>query len=119
MALDMRLYTREQITGMRALLLEMLQTLHALMKEHLHTCMPGFTHLQKAQPVTLAHHLGAYFEMFKRDADRCADIYERMIASLEYHHSDICVCDVSRLKGNKQQFKNSRYCYYCIRRPKQ
>ncbi|MBR0091323.1 MAG: argininosuccinate lyase [Lachnospiraceae bacterium] len=77
-ALDMRLYTREQITGMRALLLLMLQTLHALMKEHLHTHMPGFTHLQKAQPVTLAHHLGAYFEMFKRDADRCADIYERM-----------------------------------------
>ncbi|MBR5969908.1 MAG: argininosuccinate lyase [Lachnospiraceae bacterium] len=77
-ALDMRLYTREQIAGMRVLLFEMLQTLHDLMKEHIRSYMPGFTHLQKAQPVTLSHHLGAYFEMFKRDADRCADIYERM-----------------------------------------
>ena len=77
-ALDMRLYTRDQIAGMRQLLFDMLKTLHGVMKEHVHTYMPGFTHLQKAQPVTLAHHLGAYFEMFKRDAERCADIYERM-----------------------------------------
>ena len=40
--------------------------------------MPGFTHLQKAQPITLAHHMGAYFEMFRRDRGRLADIYERM-----------------------------------------
>ena len=77
-ALDMRLYTRKQITNMRALLLSMLTTLHELMQTHLHTYMPGFTHLQKAQPVTLAHHLGAYFEMFRRDEERCADILERM-----------------------------------------
>ena len=77
-ALDMRLYTRQQVQDMRARLTRLLETLHSIMKEHLHTYMPGFTHLQKAQPVTLAHHLGAYFEMFKRDADRCADVYERM-----------------------------------------
>jgi argininosuccinate lyase len=48
------------------------------MKEHIETYMPGFTHLQKAQPLTLAHHLGAYMEMFKRDYDRLSDIYKRM-----------------------------------------
>ena len=48
------------------------------MKENIDTYMPGFTHLQKAQPVTLAHHFGAYFEMFKRDVLRLTDIYERM-----------------------------------------
>ncbi|MBR0163613.1 MAG: argininosuccinate lyase [Lachnospiraceae bacterium] len=77
-ALDMRLYTRKQITHMRSLLYRMLDTLHGRMKEHLRTVMPGFTHLQKAQPVTLAHHLGAYFEMFKRDEERCADIFLRI-----------------------------------------
>ena len=40
--------------------------------------MPGFTHLQKAQPITLAHHMGAYFEMFKRDHERLTDLYRRM-----------------------------------------
>ena len=53
-------------------------TLLDLMKEHIDTYMPGFTHLQKAQPVTLAHHIGAYFEMFKRDRSRLHDIHERM-----------------------------------------
>ena len=48
------------------------------MQNNLDTIMPGFTHLQKAQPITLAHHLGAYFEMFKRDRSRLSDIYERM-----------------------------------------
>ena len=48
------------------------------MEENLDTVMPGFTHMQKAQPTTLAHHLGAYFEMFKRDRLRMKDIYRRM-----------------------------------------
>ena len=48
------------------------------MKENIDTYMPCFTHLQKAQPITLAHHFGAYFEMFKRDRDRLKDIYKRM-----------------------------------------
>jgi argininosuccinate lyase len=50
----------------------------AAMEENIGTYMPGFTHLQKAQPTTLAHHYGAYFEMFRRDRQRMADIYERM-----------------------------------------
>lgn len=77
-ALDMRLYTRQEIVHTEELLKELLNTLIKMMEEHLDTYMPGFTHLQKAQPVTLAHHLGAYFEMFKRDLLRMQDIYKRM-----------------------------------------
>ena len=77
-ALDMRLYTRDEIEALDTLLKELLEVLLKLMKEHIETYMPGFTHLQKAQPVTLAHHLGAYFEMFKRDRDRLFDIRKRM-----------------------------------------
>ena len=62
----------------KKLLNSILETLLSMMEANLDTYMPGFTHLQKAQPVTLAHHLGAYFEMFKRDRQRMHDIYERM-----------------------------------------
>lgn len=77
-ALDMRLYTRNQVDELDGLLEKMLRTLVKIMEENLETYMPGFTHLQKAQPVTLAHHLGAYFEMFKRDRSRLFDIRNRM-----------------------------------------
>ena len=77
-ALDMKLYTRDELKAIDALVRELLSVLLRLMKEHTETIMPGFTHLQKAQPITLAHHLGAYFEMFKRDRGRLHDIYERM-----------------------------------------
>lgn len=77
-ALDMRLYTRDEVLAVDELLKELLTALLTIMKEHTETYMPGFTHLQKAQPVTLAHHVGAYFEMFKRDRSRLSDIYKRM-----------------------------------------
>ena len=77
-ALDMKLYTRDEICEINGLLKELLETLIKLMEENLDTYMPGFTHLQKAQPITLAHHMGAYFEMFKRDRQRLDDIYRRM-----------------------------------------
>lgn len=77
-ALDMKLYTRDEITAIDGLLKELLVTLQAIMKSNIDTFMPGFTHLQKAQPVTLAHHLGAYFEMIKRDRSRLSDIKKRM-----------------------------------------
>ncbi|MBE5950009.1 MAG: argininosuccinate lyase [Lachnospiraceae bacterium] len=77
-ALDMRLYTRDEIDELDRLLLTLLQTLYDIMEANLATYMPGFTHLQKAQPVTLAHHLGAYFEMFLRDRERLQDIRKRM-----------------------------------------
>ena len=77
-ALDMKLYVRNQVVEVDLLLKEFLGTIHKIMKENLHTYMPGFTHLQKAQPITLAHHMGAYFEMFKRDRARMKDLYARM-----------------------------------------
>lgn len=77
-ALDMKLYIRNEITELDGLLKHLLVTIHNIMKTNTETYMPGFTHLQKAQPVTLAHHLGAYFEMFKRDRSRLSDTYKRM-----------------------------------------
>ena len=77
-ALDMRLYTREQVLVIDELLKELLTVILDTMEDNLETYMPGFTHLQKAQPITLAHHFGAYFEMFKRDRMLLKDIYERM-----------------------------------------
>ena len=77
-ALDMRLYTRQEILATDELLQELLNTILIIMEDNVNTFMPGFTHLQKAQPVTLAHHMGAYFEMFKRDRLRMQDIYKRM-----------------------------------------
>ena len=77
-ALDMKLYTRDELIAIDGELKELLSELLNLMEEHIGTSMPGFTHLQKAQPITLAHHIGAYFEMFKRDRGRLGDIYRRM-----------------------------------------
>ena len=77
-ALDMRMYTRERVEETDFLLKELLSVILNTMEENLDTFMPGFTHLQKAQPITLAHHFGAYFEMFWRDRQRMRDIYERM-----------------------------------------
>ena len=77
-ALDMRLYTRLEVLHTDALVAELLETILKIMEENTETIMPGFTHLQKAQPITLAHHMGAYFEMFKRDRGRLHDIFHRM-----------------------------------------
>lgn len=77
-ALDMRLYTRDEILSIKSCLISLIKTINEIMNDNLDTYMPGFTHLQKAQPITLAHHFGAYFEMFKRDILRLNDIYDRM-----------------------------------------
>ena len=77
-ALDMKLYVRSQVAEIEEELKKFQKILVHIMEENLETYMPGFTHLQKAQPVTLAHHFGAYFEMFRRDRSRLSDIYERM-----------------------------------------
>ena len=74
----MKLYTRDEIGELQGLLKELLEALLKIMEENTDTYMPGFTHLQKAQPITLAHHMGAYFEMFLRDRGRLSDIRERM-----------------------------------------
>ena len=77
-ALDMRLYVRDEIDAVKNELRALLQSLLEQMEQHVYTYMPGFTHLQKAQPVSLAHHLGAYFEMFRRDTERLTDVRARM-----------------------------------------
>ncbi|WP_394523045.1 argininosuccinate lyase [Lacrimispora sp. JR3] len=77
-ALDMKLYIRDEIDELSGLVKGLLTELVTLMEEHIDTYMPGFTHLQKAQPITLAHHVGAYFEMFDRDLSRLSDIRKRM-----------------------------------------
>lgn len=77
-ALDMKLYTRDEIVEIDTLVKTLLISINDIMKVNTDTYMPGFTHLQKAQPVTLAHHFGAYFEMFKRDRQRLTDITKRL-----------------------------------------
>lgn len=77
-ALDMKLYVRDEIDELKDLLYELLSEVLNIMEENKSTYMPGFTHLQKAQPTTLAHHFGAYFEMFIRDFDRLRSTRKRM-----------------------------------------
>lgn len=79
-ALDVRLYLRDEISGIRELILALEGALLKLANEHLETVMPGYTHLQKAQPITLAHHLLAYFEMLRRDIGRLDDCRQRLLA---------------------------------------
>ena len=77
-ALDMKLYVRDEIDELDPILKKLLLVIERIMEENTETYMPGFPHLQKAQPVPLAHHFGAYFEMFRRDRSRLADIRRRM-----------------------------------------
>lgn len=74
-ALDVRMYIKDEITEIKAMLLKLMQTLVDTAKGHTETIMPGYTHLQRAQPITFAHHLMAYFEMFKRDYKRLSFTY--------------------------------------------
>jgi len=77
-ALDLRLYLREEIDHIKELLAKLINTLLDLAGEHLETWMPGYTHLQKAQPITFAHHLMAYVQMFLRDMGRLNDARKRL-----------------------------------------
>ncbi len=76
-ALDLRMYLLDESDELIAMLLKLLKTLTDLAKEHTDTIMPGYTHLQKAQPITLAHHLMAYYQMFSRDLTRVEDWKKR------------------------------------------
>jgi argininosuccinate lyase len=77
-ATDLRLWLRGEIDGIAALLADMQRALLAVADKHADTVMPGFTHMQVAQPVSFAHHLLAYVEMFARDAERLADVRRRV-----------------------------------------
>lgn len=76
-ALDIRMYLKDEIQDIKAMLVSLEEALLKLAAGNLDTVMPGYTHLQKAQPITLAHHTMAYFEMFKRDIQRLDDTYDR------------------------------------------
>ena len=76
-ALDIRMYIKDEIKEIEDMLISLEKTLLDIAKNNLETIMPGYTHLQKAQPITLAHHTMAYFEMFKRDIERLKDCYKR------------------------------------------
>ena len=77
-ALDVRMYTKEEIQNIQGEIINLIKVLLSLAKKHTETIMPGYTHLQRAQPITFAHHLGAYVEMFKRDFARLKDCYKRV-----------------------------------------
>lgn len=77
-AVDIRLYMKKETAAIDALLQQLLDALKQIAKEHTETIMPGYTHLQRAQPVTLAYHLLAYYQMFARDKERFADCLTRI-----------------------------------------
>lgn len=77
-ALDLRMYLKVEIGEMKGMLIDLQKKLLQISEEHLETIMPGYTHLQRAQPITLAHHMMAYFQMFRRDIGRLEDCYKRM-----------------------------------------
>ena len=77
-ALDMKMYTRDHMDSMISEIKKLIQTIENIINYNKETYMPGFTHLQKAQPTTLAHHMGAYREMFFRDLGRLSDTRERL-----------------------------------------
>ncbi|MBF0444028.1 MAG: argininosuccinate lyase [Magnetococcales bacterium] len=77
-ATDIRLYLRDEVDAMGLAIREVQQNLLNLAKEHVETILPGFTHLQNAQPISFAHHLLAYFEMFDRDFARLVDLRKRL-----------------------------------------
>jgi len=76
-ALDLKLYLKEETRTILTLLAELSRTVLALAEEHINTVMPGYTHLQKAQPITFGHHMMAYFSMFRRDYGRFSDLLSR------------------------------------------
>jgi len=76
-ALDFKMYVKDEINNIKKMITELETSLLYKAEKNVDTIMPGYTHLQPAQPVTLAHHLMAYFEMFKRDIERLSDCYKR------------------------------------------
>lgn len=76
-ALDTRMYIKKEILEINKIILEFQKVLSKKIKENINTIMPGYTHMQRAQPITFAHHLLAYSEMFKRDYERLEDCYKR------------------------------------------
>lgn len=77
-AVDLRLYLRDEVSGIQSMVVDLIKTIIGIAKEHTETVMPGYTHLQRAQPITFAHHLMAYVWMLLRDLERFGDAAKRM-----------------------------------------
>lgn len=77
-ALDIRMYLKDEIKAINTMIKKLIEVLVSMAESNLNTIMPGYTHLQRAQPISLAHHLMAYVEMLLRDIDRLADCYKRL-----------------------------------------
>jgi argininosuccinate lyase len=77
-ALDIRMYLTDECKIIKEMILELMNTVLQTAKKHRETIMPGYTHLQRAQPITFGHHMMAYFQMFKRDLERLSDCVKRM-----------------------------------------
>ena len=77
-ALDIRMYLKDEVIDIKSMLKDLLSVILRIAEENIDTIMPGYTHLQRAQPITLAHHHMAYFQMFKRDIERLNDCYKRI-----------------------------------------
>ncbi len=77
-ALDVHLYLRHHVVRIVVQLHELIRIIHGLASQHVDTLLPGYTHMQRAEPVRLAHHLLAYFNMFARDIDRLCSAYPRL-----------------------------------------
>ena len=80
-ALDIKLFTKDEIKKIQSYIIELIEILTDIAKENIKTYMPGFTHLQKAQPITFAHYVMAYVEMFKRDYQRLENAFDIMNTS--------------------------------------
>lgn len=98
-ALDIRMYMKDALKQVTAQLVSLCDVLLKTAKENLDTIMPGYTHLQKAQPITLAHHTMAYFQMFLRDLDRLNDCYRR---------TDLCPLGAGALAGTTYPLNRER-----------
>ena len=107
-ALDIRLYLRDEIHEIKALIKELAETLCKIAEEHSDTIMPGYTHLQRAQPITFGHHLMAYAQMLIRDIERLNDTEKRMnvnplgscaLAGTTYDIDRFCTSSLLDMKG--------------------
>jgi argininosuccinate lyase len=77
-ALDLRMYLKEETSEIKRMLINLAHSIIEIAENNLNTILPGYTHLQRAQPITLAHHMMAYFQMFKRDLERLDDCFRRI-----------------------------------------
>ena len=98
-ALDCRMYVRDAAREAAGLMRELCETLLRIAGEHLHTIMPGYTHLQRAQPITLSHHMMAYFQMFTRDMQRMKEVYA---------HADVMPLGSGALAGTTYPLSRER-----------